>query len=1143
MSSNITNNQCMIMTTPVHHKVDSEDNELSGNSYIENNDMLNDVDLVNGPNPWLPAYGYQIQHQQTYNRPTHEEQSNENCLSQQIDFLETIFEETSEDLQSDSDRSDGTTCWLGSDSETESVIHITINKTAGQAFMKSSKGEQLDSNESECNSMVPDKCRCQNNTSECYCWCKSSSTALMKDNNRWSTLPRSLSRSSTSSCSSSLVQFENNERACAAVSPSGYSYDSLEYSNCSNSYFDNTSPDSLEDSENENYNPSKRFDSNNDNVQFYAKIRPYKSFESLDTSCDNSQFVGMTTFKQPKLKRDVWEPRYDEEKNYLRSTLDSDNNYRHQASMEWTSTIDLREIGLESDGREAVLLNLTRSQVGSFSDSPYTKLNIDYSSNNQPSRIMPVEQRGWSNSMSSDFNFRFTNKSRSVPSLPTDLDGLSTDYLTRNLYCNDIYDTSVSNTGLSSFKYSENFTRVNSVPVNLNLFGSFDTANEQVVSITYDSMNSEDNNREMADYQPNEMAHYQFNTIISNNTEDNDIIAKGKVKELPSIENEIEQVNDNCDISSSVILKENTNDESNNIVKKKTVKIQDRGFDVLTIENNIDAVVDEAIRQLGSKVEEIITSPDNMEQVKDSIPRTPSTKDRSRRVKNNASYELAQQWEIEDKNFKYSPSSSAAGYSSPNTRKRVLNNASYELAQQSDYIKALHLTSRPFQRMDACDELNEAGFGDQKCGVSSSAGAGDRNQSDDNNLLSQIKKNSVCFSIYGETGNCIPNAVGPILDDEVDFSYLETKVIANEPVIREFESLLLSTGNDKKTYDNNSNYSDEQKEEEEEEKMDINSCDNLTNNSNKKLNDIEVENNSEDPELNEFCISNEMALLVDNSNLKVNGADINEGVFAENHRQNPQPIEEEEKLPMVLVEESILKKNPSEVGESTRQQHKQQCTEPKPTQQNIVNTTSVVCNHALTSASNTRSGNSIVGRDLDECGTESEGKKEEVIYEGSDNQPWSKPMLVMLTKSLENERLDSTTASLTTTTTTARSTMVTVPPASDATMSEDDKNKKSRIGGFLQRFSKFRFSGRSKSPRLDASNKKSKIITDTRSCGTQSVNVGKRVAEHNYIIIPLHAPEEETNNDQRRKQQQLCEISKNISVADNNPELNASSVG
>ena len=44
-------------------------------------------------------------------------------LVQQVDFLETILEETSDDLQSDSDRS-GTTYWLGSDSDTESVIHI-----------------------------------------------------------------------------------------------------------------------------------------------------------------------------------------------------------------------------------------------------------------------------------------------------------------------------------------------------------------------------------------------------------------------------------------------------------------------------------------------------------------------------------------------------------------------------------------------------------------------------------------------------------------------------------------------------------------------------------------------------------------------------------------------------------------------------------------------------------------------------------------------------------------------------------------------------------------------------------------------------------------------------------------------------------
>lgn len=55
-------------------------------------------------------------------------------LVQQVDFLETILEETSDDLQSDSDRS-GTTYWLGSDSETESVIHIRAKqRSAGKKF-------------------------------------------------------------------------------------------------------------------------------------------------------------------------------------------------------------------------------------------------------------------------------------------------------------------------------------------------------------------------------------------------------------------------------------------------------------------------------------------------------------------------------------------------------------------------------------------------------------------------------------------------------------------------------------------------------------------------------------------------------------------------------------------------------------------------------------------------------------------------------------------------------------------------------------------------------------------------------------------------------------------------------------------------
>jgi len=61
-------------------------------------------------------------------------------LVQQVDFLETILEETSDDLQSDSDRS-GTTYWLGSDSETESVIHIRARQRAGENAASKAKHE------------------------------------------------------------------------------------------------------------------------------------------------------------------------------------------------------------------------------------------------------------------------------------------------------------------------------------------------------------------------------------------------------------------------------------------------------------------------------------------------------------------------------------------------------------------------------------------------------------------------------------------------------------------------------------------------------------------------------------------------------------------------------------------------------------------------------------------------------------------------------------------------------------------------------------------------------------------------------------------------------------------------------------------
>lgn len=242
--------------------VEAEDDEEEPSTTFDALDM----DLVNGPNPWLPAYGFQLQHRSHF-QPTHEDlRTNDTVLVQQVDFLETILEETSDDLQSDSDRS-GTTYWVGSDSETESVIHIRANRLAD---------ERLDGSGSECNSGAARKKRRRggkyNGGNEREH--QRDHQAVFDD---YPASPRS-SRSSASSRSSSLLQFESLERTCATLSPSSYSFDSLEYPNRSNaSHPGNTSPDSLE----QDYD--KALPNGFGNVDHFSRIRPYRSFESLDT--------------------------------------------------------------------------------------------------------------------------------------------------------------------------------------------------------------------------------------------------------------------------------------------------------------------------------------------------------------------------------------------------------------------------------------------------------------------------------------------------------------------------------------------------------------------------------------------------------------------------------------------------------------------------------------------------------------------------------------------------------------------------------------------------------------------------------------------------------------------------------------------
>lgn len=239
-----------------------------------------DMDLVNGPNPWLPAYGFQLQHHSQF-QPTHLEdlRANDSVLVQQIDFLETILEETSDDLQSDSDRS-GTTYWLGSDSETESVIHIKTKQRSAD--------ERLDGSGSECNSVVPKKRRRRDHGTDHHHHHHHHQQVTAYD--EYPASPRS-SRSTASSRSSSLLQFESLERTCATLSPSSYSFDSLEYSNRSNaSHPENDSPDSLE----QDYDRLLPNGFASTLADHFPRIRPYRSFESLNT-CQKDESFGQAS--------------------------------------------------------------------------------------------------------------------------------------------------------------------------------------------------------------------------------------------------------------------------------------------------------------------------------------------------------------------------------------------------------------------------------------------------------------------------------------------------------------------------------------------------------------------------------------------------------------------------------------------------------------------------------------------------------------------------------------------------------------------------------------------------------------------------------------------------------------------------------
>ncbi|RZF46363.1 hypothetical protein LSTR_LSTR011147 [Laodelphax striatellus] len=249
--------------------------------------------LDSGTNHWLPAYGFQqpIQLQEAFLQQ-HERNLdliNNDSVSQQQQqqaylFLETILEETSDDLRSESDYS-GPAGWPDTDSETESVIHVA--PPLGAAACAEWAGSERDL-------AVPKKRRRRQLNTD---------PGVHDDDDDD---PPTLLPPSSSSRSSSLLQFETLERHCEDIfskhEPSSsssvhHSFDSLEKARWR--FRSSSSQDSLEDdassmtsscesssdvtsSDDEALNRSFSSRSGSSSFRSSTGLRSYHSFDSLN---------------------------------------------------------------------------------------------------------------------------------------------------------------------------------------------------------------------------------------------------------------------------------------------------------------------------------------------------------------------------------------------------------------------------------------------------------------------------------------------------------------------------------------------------------------------------------------------------------------------------------------------------------------------------------------------------------------------------------------------------------------------------------------------------------------------------------------------------------------------------------------------
>jgi len=546
----------------------------------------------------------------------------------------------------------------------------------------------------------------------------------------------------------------------------------------------------------------------------------------------------------------------------------------------------------------------------------------------------------------------------------------------------------------------------------------------------------------------------------------------------------------------------------NKQAKTSTVKTQDRANCVLDMAMVTENDLDEAIKQFKREIDEAAASGVTNAAIlaMEAIQRTPSGRVKSRRVKNNASYELAQQLEVDERNFQWKfkdNDENCDGASSPGKR-RILNNASYELAQQCDYIKTLKSSKTAFQRMDACDELEEAASGRssrlnvadviRQMGSDTNISENSKlNEPQNDSLFGQIKKNSDPFSACGDASMLNPQ----LLDDEVDYpcletkpigaSCLETRVVLREKIELEKPTQLKSVLENSSTV---SSYIDEE------------------------LSNKRRENETEDIKKNfisEFY-SERMAQLpqVDESKvqeLKVNLENASSNRDHEDRSCSPGSSDQGagECLWRVVIEKQATTKK--EVEKEEEKRDGMEAVEKKEVEEE---------GHSVRGV-----GSESPPDDAGSLGERSSGKLAVAVAavdtnhrggdrdkrQGSDEQQRA----ASINKQDANVKRSSFVAPNREPAKIYAVSSTSLPTSSSSAAMKSEERKKGGLGGFLQRFSRLRFSGRTKVPRSETHKKA--VEPTMRTQEEQQPSIAKK-KEPDYIIIPLHPPEEE-----RRRQE------------------------